>query len=220
MKKQQNIYRSLKRYYSFLKLIRQINLVSFTRINLFKKFPGWFIPYRRGSCSIHREAEIIVNEGATFRFNRGEPSDPFVGYFKMEAGAKLIVNDSFSIHAGSRVRIFKNATLELGSGYVNFGAFLSCRDRITIGKGATIANNVIIRDHDAHEIIGEHRPSVQPVEIGNHVWIGTNVTILKGVKIGDGAIIAANSLVNKDIPAKALAGGVPAKILRENVDWK
>ncbi len=59
-----------------------------------------------------------------------------------------------------------------------------------------------------------------PIKIGNHVWIGSNVTVLKGVEIGDGSIIAAGSLVNKNIPPGVLAGGVPAKILKEGVTWK
>lgn len=49
--------------------------------------------------------------------------------------------------------------------------------------------------------------------------IGIGSTILKGVNIGDGAIIAARALVNKDVPAKCLVGGVPAKIIKENVEW-
>lgn len=60
----------------------------------------------------------------------------------------------------------------------------------------------------------------RPIVIGNKVWIGTNVTVLKGVKIGDGCVIAAGSLVTKDIPANCLAGGVPAKVIKENVKWK
>ncbi len=59
----------------------------------------------------------------------------------------------------------------------------------------------------------------KPVKIGNHVWIGTRVTILKGVNIGDGAVIAAGSVVTKDIPAGSLAAGVPAKIIRDKVIW-
>lgn len=59
----------------------------------------------------------------------------------------------------------------------------------------------------------------KPVKIGNHVWIGTRVTILKGVNIGDGAVIAAGSVITKDIPAGSLAAGVPAKIIRDKVIW-
>lgn len=54
----------------------------------------------------------------------------------------------------------------------------------------------------------------KPISIGNDVWIGINVTILDGVNVGNGAIIAAGSVVNKDIPAYSIYGGVPAKLIR------
>jgi len=53
--------------------------------------------------------------------------------------------------------------------------------------------------------------------IGNDVWIGANVVVLRGVKIGDGAIIAANAVVTKDVPAYSIAGGIPAKVIRPRV---
>ena len=54
-----------------------------------------------------------------------------------------------------------------------------------------------------------------PVHIGHHCWIGTGATILQGVKIGDGAVVAAGAVVTKDIPAKTVWGGVPAKYIRD-----
>ena len=56
---------------------------------------------------------------------------------------------------------------------------------------------------------------IRPITIGNDVWIGTRVIILPGVAIGDQAVIAAGSVVTKDVPAKAIVGGVPAKFIRE-----
>ena len=60
--------------------------------------------------------------------------------------------------------------------------------------------------------IAENSP--YSIEVGNDVWIGANVTLLDGICVGDGAIIASGSLVNKDVPAYAIVGGVPAKIIR------
>jgi acetyltransferase-like isoleucine patch superfamily enzyme len=60
----------------------------------------------------------------------------------------------------------------------------------------------------------------KPIEIGSHVFIARHVSIMKGVKIGDGTIIAAGAIVTHDVPPHCLAGGVPAKVIRENILWK
>ena len=58
------------------------------------------------------------------------------------------------------------------------------------------------------------------IRIGNKVWFATNALILPGVTIGDGAIIAAGAVVTKDVPARCMVAGVPAKVIKENVKWK
>jgi len=202
------------------KLIGKISLINYMKFNLLKRHSGCFIAYKNGYYNIHKNSKIILRNNCVFQFNKQRKKDPFPGVLTMENGSQLIVNGNFSIFTGGRIQICENATLELESGYINHNVFLICREKITIGKGATISNNVVIRDNDAHEIIGEKYISKKPIEIGNHVWIGTNVTILKGVKIDDGAVIGANSLVNKNIPGKCLAAGVPARVIKENVEWK
>ena len=79
---------------------------------------------------------------------------------------------------------------------------------------------MVIRSYDGHTICQEGYKISEPIKIGNHVWIGQGATILKGVTIGDGAIIAAGAIVTKDVPAKTIVAGVPAKVVRENVTWK
>lgn len=59
-----------------------------------------------------------------------------------------------------------------------------------------------------------------PISIGDHVWIGARSTILKGVSIGDGAVVAAGSLVTRDVPPGALVGGSPARMVRPKVEWR
>jgi len=87
---------------------------------------------------------------------------------------------------------------------------------IHIGEGTLIGSGCLICDSDMHEVplSSSHPVNAAPIHIGSQVFIGANCTILKGVTIGDGAVIGAASLVCKDIPAGALAAGNPAKILR------
>ena len=59
----------------------------------------------------------------------------------------------------------------------------------------------------------------QNIVVGNHVWIGARSIILKGVNIGNNSIIGTNSIVTKSIPSHSIAAGIPAKVLKNNVDW-
>ena len=103
---------------------------------------------------------------------------------------------------------------------MNYNSTITCFDHIEIGEGVCIAENVVIRDSDNHTIIREGYRQTAPIKIGKHVWIGVNCTILKGVTIGGGAVIAAGAGVTKDVPPHALVGGVPAKVIRTDVEWK
>lgn len=139
--------------------------------------------------------------------------------FSMGKNSCLNINNDFSVGFGSDIRIFNNATLTIGSGYLNGFVQIVCDKSIQIGEGVAIARDVIIRDTDAHKIEdGKHQKSKEVV-IGNHVWIGTRAIIMKGVHIGDGAIIAAGAIVTKDVPANSIVAGVPAKIIKSDVKW-
>ena len=94
---------------------------------------------------------------------------------------------------------------------------IACQS-IVIGCNCQIGDNVTIYDSDFHHpniyMRKVSEGAVTPVEIGNNVWIGSRVIILKGVSVGDGSVIAAGSVLTKSIPANCLAAGVPAKVIR------
>jgi acetyltransferase-like isoleucine patch superfamily enzyme len=111
------------------------------------------------------------------------------------------------------------AEIEIGAECGISGASISASRSIKIGKRTLLGANSILTDSDYHPIdaklryLGEPGLS-KPVVIGDDVWIGMNVVVLKGVSIGDRAVIAANSVVVSDIPNDAVAYGCPAKIVR------
>lgn len=124
--------------------------------------------------------------------------------------------------------LFNNITyhpyLSIGK-KANIGEYthISCVERIEIGDNLLTGRFVIITDnsHGNSNCIDElfippiERPLVaNPVKIGNNVWIGDRVAILPGVTVGDGAVIGSNAVVTKDVPARSVVAGVPAKIIR------
>lgn len=113
----------------------------------------------------------------------------------------------------------KEAEITIGNGNVfNNNVTLIANERIVIGDGCLIGDQVAIYDSDFHEINPTTRKQgagpTRPVMVGNNVWLGSRVMVLKGVTIGDNSVIGAMSLVTKSIPANCLAAGNPAKVIR------
>lgn len=102
--------------------------------------------------------------------------------------------------------------------YINRRTEIMSKQSVTIGTGCAISWDVVISDTDYHEIAGTS--STKPIVIGDEVWIGCKSTILKGVTIGNGAVVAAGSVVTKDVAPHTLVAGIPAKAIKSNIRWK
>ena len=99
--------------------------------------------------------------------------------------------------------------------FVNSGCHFQDQGGISIGRGTLIGHNVVLATvNHALEPSHDRKNSYAPIDIGQKVWIGSNVTILPGVTVGDWAVIAAGAVVTKDVPAYTVVGGVPAKVIR------
>lgn len=168
---------------------------------------------------VHKNAKINIKGKLVLGLKENEKSKQETRFYMAE-NASLNIEGNFNVGSGTDIRIFKNAQLTIGSGYLNADDQIICEEKITIGENVAIAREVIIRDTDSHEILDAQHTKTKPVTIGNHVWIGTRAIIMKGVTIGDGAIVAAGAIVTKDVPTNCIVAGVPAKIIRENVEWK
>ena len=105
------------------------------------------------------------------------------------------------------------------------GTVICAKEKVKIGERVQIGSGVIICDTDFHSMDPTHRgtdsdldyANASPVEIGNDCFIGARAIILKGVKVGDGVIIGAGSVVVKDLPSYSICAGNPAKVISEKI---
>ena len=158
-------------------------------------------------------------EDLCFELNHTRPSDrakreEILGKLLPDRGADTVILSPFYTDYGANCRIGE-AT------FINHNAYLMDGAPITIGSHCFIGPNCGMYTGN-HPMIAEERnrglEQAKPIHIGDNVWIGADVTILPGVTIGEGCVIGAKSLVNRDIPAGMFAAGVPCRVIRPITD--
>ena len=219
--------------YNMNKLEKYLTIIR--KYSVFGGMISYFkIPHpRAASIVVGKKVQLSLSKSAsvnipTGRLLIGESDSPTKQRFQsteliLEDGSKMMCAGDLILYEGVNVRIGKNAKCSFGHHtYLNRSATIDCMQEIHIGDYCAISNNVQILDSDFHTIIydGKASEKSKPIHIGNHVWIGRSAIILKGVTIGDGSIIGAGSVVTKSIPPRCLAVGNPAKVIKENVEWK
>ena len=172
----------------------------------------------RSCIYLAKTGVIQMDEGASLEINHQD--------YQIDKGkiCRLSIADKARLHICGNVSLLKDTTiychpnslLSIGKNTYLNGSSIDCSFEIAIGSDCAIADGVQIIDNSWHSLNSQMRG----VKIGNKVWIATNALILPGVSIGDGAIVAAGAVVTKDVPAKCMVAGVPARVIKSNVEWK
>ncbi len=138
----------------------------------------------------------------------------------------IVLKDNFRIHAGYLLIAGSNSVIYVDDDCAfRHPEFICMEDgvKITVGKNCLLAHHVLLRTSDAHSIIdketGKRFNHARDITLGNHVWLADNVTILKGVHIGDNSVVGTRALVTKDVPANSIAAGIPARVVKQGVNW-
>lgn len=222
----------MRKYYSYLKdILCDLQICgkrNYIKLNFFEKRIKFLSRHSRivnkynPSIQISKGAQVCIAGSLTL--NEDYPKGSLKkAVLIIGENAKMIVEGHFKAFYNTEICIYPGAELKLGYGYINAGTQIRCMERMVIGNQCAIGRNVMIMDYDAHTIEyenGGENMITSPVVIGNHVWIGAGATILKGVTIGDNAIVGAGSVVTKNVRPNTVVGGNPAKIIRENINWR
>ena len=141
----------------------------------------------------------------------------------LKKNCTVSVGDKVFLHDGVKISAWgtdQKAEVKIGS-----NTYIGDRTEIHSGKSVSIGNNCdiswdcCIMDRDYHKFCSDKETYKETV-IEDNVWIGCNALILKGVRIGEGSVVAAGSVVTKDVPPNTLVGGNPAQIIKKEVYWK
>jgi len=142
---------------------------------------------------------------------KGKPAVQNKGYIKVGTVVSI-----WSTINKTRLTTHRGGILTIGDNNFINGAIISASTKVTIGNNCKFGPFSMIIDSDFHNVKDHNKEGEsREIIIEDDVWIGAKATILKGVTIGKGAVIAVGSVVTKDVPANAIAAGVPAKVIKE-----
>jgi GT2 family glycosyltransferase/carbonic anhydrase/acetyltransferase-like protein (isoleucine patch superfamily) len=127
-------------------------------------------------------------------------------------GSRVVL---WSVFDRTKLSVRAMGRLEIGDRTRINGAHIAVKHSVKIGKNVRIAPYTLIMDSDFHDI-QEHSSEGRsaPIVIEDNVWIASRATILKGVTIGEGAVVCAGAVVTKNVPPRSMVGGVPARIIK------
>ena len=182
----------------------------------------------------HRNCEIVGIKNIITGSGKLEVGMKYVGFSSqndhslLRIRGALILKSSYSIGKGCRLDVGPNAKVVLGKGYINPSCKIIITKSLIIGDNTVISWDCTIMDNDFHRISyltdGGDKTEIdneKGITIGNDVWIGSGVKILKGASIPNSTIVAAGAIVNKVfIEENTLLGGVPARVIKRGVNWQ
>ena len=125
--------------------------------------------------------------------------------FYIDKSSKVTIGKNFCCRKNLSIWAINSGELIIGdNAYINDNCFISAQKKIKIGDNFLLGNNSTIVDNDHNYKSSLSKFVCEEIKIGNNVWCGSNVTILKGITIGNNCVIAAGTVVNKDIPDNSM----------------
>jgi lipopolysaccharide O-acetyltransferase len=177
----------------------------------------------RSSLRARAKAFSLLTRGAFAEFGARSVIEPPV---RLQGEGRIAIGDDVYVGAQSWLQVLdgpdRGLALSIGDGTSIAGnCVLSAAVSIRLGRKVLLARNVYVADHShafadtTRAVLDQGIAKVEPVEICDGAWLGQNVVVGPGVRIGRGAVVGANSVVLEDVPDYAVAVGAPARVVRE-----
>jgi Bacterial transferase hexapeptide (six repeats) len=160
-------------------------------------------------------ARYVLAPGARLRIAAGATTERVPGalVFSLGPGADVEIGARSWLRTELepvRIAAFEGARIAVGADALLNGCHLSAKREVTLGRGVSVGFGSRIFDADQHDLDAQRAERSAPVHIGDHTWIASDVTILRGVRIGAHCVVGARSLLTRDLPDHTLAYGQPA----------
>lgn len=213
----------LKFIYFFVKntRLRPKPIWQFVKYNKISEIINGNILYPTPYCIIHNEG-IIRIQGTLILGAKKIPSSKAETRLWIEKNAIFETTGSVTIGYGTDIQVFKNVHFTFGgNSNINSAAIIICGDRIVLGNESRIGRGVIIRDNNGKHYLDIPGYKVSsPIITEDHIWYGEGAIIMPGVKISQGAVISAKSVVVSNVPAHTIVSGNPAQVIQKTIRWK
>lgn len=194
------------RFYRSIRLFKYVQLNHFAK-NIIRTDNSRIIPYKNAVIDIAPSSKLYLGGGDIeigCDLLKGSKTET---YLRMRGTSIWCCEGGCKISYGSTIEILNNGFFDTQFFTVNSKSVIIASDRIHFGQDVMIGRNAVIYDSDHHSIYnneGEITNLDSPIHIGDHVWIATNATVLKGTKVGNGSVIAANATANGNISENSL----------------
>lgn len=171
-----------------------------------------------GTARINLKGKNLVLGGNKLKGSKSET------HVRLNDGAVWNCNNGGYLFYDTVLEIKENAEFTSGYFSANGGSVIIADNKIVFGEDVMIGRNVVVYDSDFHQICDDNGNVInypRPTIIEDHVWLTSNITVLKGVTIGHDSLITAQTTINKDVPSACIIGGSSTgKVIREGVNWK
>ena len=213
----------MKKYLRFIRNVFRCNIFVFIYYNFLcnkvsRKRNAFIFPVRGTKIELHKNSKLILNKNLYLNYPKHKFSNEQT-YLKILNNGVFQINGVCTFAANNTIEINNDARFSTGKLETNYGTTIVCGNVIECGDDIGIGRNVTIYDNNFHSTGLNKNVKMKPLVIGDHVWICTGVTIAKGVKIDDGAICSINSTITRNVAARTMVSGNPAKEVMINVKW-